>query len=187
MDIPIDERTEHHGLELPSNIEHLEFDYYRIRNSIVSIDLLLHNLSVKLAQEVSDIEDAIAGMLETLEQDMQPKLVSGQSIRTVNGINLLADGDVETRRRQVIPITQNTQAQAQKSYAMRASLVLMLPDQKQDGDWVWFKNESGTRTCEINGAGSKVCGSLEPMKVDREWYFGLMVYIAADDNWIIYG
>lgn len=93
-DAPIDERTEHLDIELPSNIEHLEFDYYRLRNAIVAIDLLIHNLSTLLGQEVEVLDEGIAGILDALSE-LQPALVSGVNLKTVNGQSLLAAGNLD--------------------------------------------------------------------------------------------
>lgn len=82
-------------------------------------------------------------------------------------------------------VSSNTTVEAGKIYLIRSTCTLTLPVTPGAGDWIKFKNLSGTTTPEIDRNGKKIMGLSENMIIDTELGSVTLCYKDSTDGWVV--
>lgn len=163
--------TQNFDIPLPDPASQLRHDVLRLIAALEKVDAELQTLTSQKANntKVNELESAQQSTAQSLvqtkaeiEQQLARKqavLVSGSNIKTIGGLSLLGEGDIQNGL-VVQRVTANTIAQVGVHYELAtAGTTLTMPDAEalKDGDEIGFTNTSAGDV-NINWQGAKVKG-----------------------------
>ena len=212
----IDERTPHRQLPLPHPDNRLSADVPRLRAALTGIDTALHQLQQQaggaapadhghavadidgLTGQLANINSAIGAIADDISalaqvvDGKQASLVSGESLKTVNGQSLLGAGNLQVQSWQSAVSTSaddGTDLMPGRRYTVESGTSRYLPDSPAVGDTVALLDPhglfaGGTWTLRRRNTSHAIGGVTADVPFDYPAGIVTVEY-AANNQWVI--